>query len=86
MITFFESGTTTTKNTYDGPDTLTDNAITSLTLDSSGQGIAYGDGTYRIVVKDSDGSTIGTYDGMNFEVPVVTLNDVTSITSADSRG
>ena len=84
VVTFFESGTSTPKNAFDGPDTVTDNAITSVTLDATGKAVVYGNGTYRIVIKDSDGATIGTYDGMEYAVSSDTLNNVVSIANSDS--
>ncbi len=84
VVTFFESGTTTPKSAYDGPNTETDNAITSITLDSTGKATVFGNGTYRLVIKDSDGATIGTYDGMQYAVSSDTLNNVVSITNSDS--
>ena len=84
VVTFFESGTSTPKDAYDGPNTVTDNAITSVTLDSTGKAVVFGDGTYRLVIKDSDGSTIGTYDGMEYAISSDTLNNVSSVTNADT--
>ena len=86
VVTFFESGTSTPKNAFDGPDTVADNSITSITLDATGKAVVFGNGTYRIVIKDSDGNTIGTYDGMSYSVlsTATSLNDVQSITNGDS--
>ena len=79
VVTFFASGTSSPQDAYDGPDTVLDNAITSVTLDSTGKAVVFGNGTYRNVIKDSDGNTIGTYDGMNYSIPAVTLNNVENI-------
>lgn len=60
VIYFYEPGTTTAKNAYTEKEKT--NAIQSLTLDADGRGVAYGDGTYKIVVKDSDGAEVFTLD------------------------
>lgn len=56
-VTFFVPNTTTPKDTWSDPDetTLNDNP---LPLDSSGEAIIYGSGSYRQIVKDANGNLI----------------------------
>lgn len=56
-VTFYVPNTTTPKDTWSDPDetTLNDNP---LTLDSSGEAIIYGSGSYRQIVKDANGNLI----------------------------
>jgi hypothetical protein len=62
LVYFYAAGTTTAKNVWS--EKAKTNAFTYLTLDSNGS-VAnpyYGDGWYKIIVKDSTGATEYTWD------------------------
>jgi hypothetical protein len=59
-VYFYETGTTTQKNVWTEDDKT--NAYTSFTLDSNGVAELFGDGNYKVVVKDSAGATEYTFD------------------------
>jgi hypothetical protein len=59
-VYFYETGTTTPKNAWTEDDKT--NAYTSFTLDSNGVAELFGDGNYKVVVKDSAGATEYTFD------------------------
>lgn len=60
-VTFYEAGTTTPKAIYTVQDKSV-SATNPFELDSAGRGSVFGDGLYKIVVKDSGGATIQTID------------------------
>lgn len=61
-VYFYAAGTTTPKNVWS--EKAKTNAYTSVTLDANGSlaNPYYGDGWYKLVVKDSDGNTEYTWD------------------------
>jgi hypothetical protein len=60
-LEFYESGTSTPKTAYGDANEST--SFTTKTLDSRGEAVVYfGSGNYKLVVKDSSGSTIKTLD------------------------
>jgi hypothetical protein len=70
-LEFYESGSSTPKTAYG--DSSESTSFTTKTLDSRGEAVVYfGSGNYKLVVKDSGGSTIKTLD------PVI--GAVTSVT------
>lgn len=60
-VTFYEPGTTTPKTIY-ATQTKSSTATNPFTLDAQGRGTVYGDGSYKIVVKNSGGTTLYTID------------------------
>ena len=66
-VYFYAAGTTTPKNVWS--EKAKTNAYTSVTLDANGSlaNPYYGDGWYKIVVKDSDGNTEYTWDQCYFQ-------------------
>jgi hypothetical protein len=70
-LEFYESGSSTPKTAYG--DSSESTSFTTKTLDSRGEAVVYfGSGNYKLIVKDSGGSTIKTLD------PVI--GAVTSVT------
>ena len=60
-LEFYESGSSTPKKAYG--DSSESTSFTTKTLDSRGEAVVYfGSGNYKLVVKDSGGSTIKTID------------------------
>lgn len=57
----YSAGTTTPKDTYADSGAVTPNA-NPVILDARGEATIYGVGTYKVVVKDSNGNTIYTVD------------------------
>lgn len=66
-VNFYAAGTTTAKNAWTAKDKT--GAITSATLDTAGQYQAYGDGEYKLVIKDSAGTTLYTWDNLRIQYP-----------------
>ena len=61
-IYFYETGTTTLKNTYSN-ENLTSANTNPVVLDSSGRiGDVFGSGEYKAILKNSAGTTIDTFD------------------------
>lgn len=60
-VTFYEAGTTTLKSVYNdvGGTSAADNP---KTLDAYGSARVYGEGIYKLVIKDSAGNTVWTWD------------------------
>jgi hypothetical protein len=59
-VYFYSSGTSTAKNAWTDADQTT--PITSATIGSDGTVTAFGEGVYKVVVKDADGTTVYTWD------------------------
>ncbi|WP_133717728.1 hypothetical protein [Methylocaldum gracile] len=60
-LEFYESGSSTPKTAYG--DSSESTSFTTKTLDSRGEAVVYfGSGSYKLVIKDSGGSTIKTLD------------------------
>ena len=66
-VNFYAAGTTTAKNAWTAKDKT--GAITSATLGTDGRYQAYGDGEYKLVIKDSGGTTRYTIDNMRVQHP-----------------
>ncbi len=66
-VNFYAAGTTTAKNAWTAKDKT--GAITSATLAADGTYQAYGDGEYKLVIKDSSGATRYTWDNVRCQYP-----------------
>jgi hypothetical protein len=75
-VEFYAAGTTTPKNIW--TDIEKTNPFTSRTLDSSGGVQVYGDGIYKLIVKDSLGATVYTWDDIRCESGVLAFKTITS--------
>lgn len=62
--TFYEAGTTTPKTIWLDRDKDTE-AANPYTLDANGTAQLFGDGVYKIVIKNAAGATVYTRDGIN---------------------
>lgn len=72
---FYATGTSTAKNVWTEPAKT--NPYTSYELDSGGKALLYGDGTYKIVVKNLDGAAVLTLDPV--KVQATTYSVVTKV-------
>ena len=61
-IDFYVAGTTTPKNVWTDADKTT--AVNQITADSTGMATWYADGVYKMVIKDSNGTTLWTWDNV----------------------
>jgi len=59
-VEFYSAGTSAIKNVWTEPEKV--NSYTTYTLDTNGVAQLYGDGIYKIIVKDSLGATEYTFD------------------------
>ena len=66
-VEFYEAGTSNTKNVWTEKEKT--NPYTTYTLSSVGTAQLYGEGEYKIIVKDSDGSTLFTWDNIRLKYP-----------------
>ena len=76
-VYFYAAGTTTAKNVWTEKEKT--NAFTSYELATGGIKQLYGDGIYKIIVKDSSGTTVYTWDNIkirahNYSVVTKTAN------------
>ena len=81
-VDFYAAGTTTAKNVWTSKAKA--GAATSVTLGADGTKQIYGDGEYKLVVKDSAGATHYTWDNVrcqypNFSVVTKTANYTATI-------
>jgi hypothetical protein len=65
-ISFYDSGTTTPKDTYSDPTLTTPNA-NPVEINAAGRPVTdiWGDGSYRVVIKSADGVTLVTLDNVS---------------------
>lgn len=75
---FYEAGTTTAKNVWTEKEKT--NPYTSYTLNGVGGAQLYGEGNYKIVIKDSSGATVQTLDNIRLEYPYYGIRSVSSAT------
>jgi len=75
LLYTYEAGTDTPKETYSDPSLETENT-NPVELDSRGEALVYGSGSYKLVLKDSDEVTIWTVDD-------VTIVGVSSVSDSD---
>jgi len=73
-VYFYSSGTSTAKNAWTDADQTT--PITSATIGSDGTVTAFGEGVYKVVVKDADGTTVYTWDPILVEYPYYGIRTV----------
>ena len=59
-VEFYAAGTSTAKNVWTEKEKT--NPFTTYTLDSGGKALLYGDGVYKIVIKNTDGTAVLTLD------------------------
>lgn len=62
-VTFYSAGTTSLKTIWTDSIKASE-AANPYTLDARGAAVLYGDGNYKVVLKDSDGTTIATWDNV----------------------
>jgi len=68
---FYSAGTSTAKNVWTEKEKT--NPYTSRTLGSDGTIQVYGDGVYKIVIKDGDGTAVYTWDNVKVQHPNVAV-------------
>ena len=74
-VYFYEAGTTTAKNVWTEKEKT--NAYTSYTLDGVGAAQLYGEGNYKIVIKDLEGATVDTLDNIRLRYPNYYIHTIT---------
>lgn len=82
-VYFYEAGTTTEK--YVWADIAKTSAYYSYSLSTAGTAQLYGEGQYKIVVKDSGGSTVATLDNVRIEYPYYGIRTVIATGSQVSQ-
>ena len=75
-VYFYEAGTTTAKYIYTEKEKT--NGYYSYSLDAIGAAHLYGDGEYKVVVKDADDATVKTLDYIRLEYPVYAVDTVST--------
>ena len=70
-VYFYSAGTSTAKNVWTEKEKT--NPYTSRTLGSDGTIQVYGDGVYKIVIKDGDGTAVYTWDNVKIQHPNVAV-------------
>jgi len=70
-VYFYAAGTTTAKNVWTEKEKT--NAYTSRTLGSNGTVQVYGDGVYKIVIKDTEAATVYTWDNVKCQANTFTV-------------
>jgi hypothetical protein len=83
-VYFYEAGTTTPKNVW--TEREKSNPYTSVTLGGAGTAPVYGDGVYKLIVKDLDATTVYTWDNMKVQANTTTIStkaDTYTATSDD---
>jgi len=68
---FYSAGTSTAKNVWTEKEKT--NAFTSKALGSSGAIQLYGDGVYKIIVKDADATTVYEWDNVKVQHPNIAV-------------
>lgn len=77
---FYSAGTTDAKSVWTEKEKT--NAYTSYSL-NGGVGVQlYGEGNYKIVIKDSNGATVRTFDNIRLEYPNYYIRTITAGTTA----
>uniref|UniRef100_A0A6M3X8A2 Uncharacterized protein n=2 Tax=viral metagenome TaxID=1070528 RepID=A0A6M3X8A2_9ZZZZ len=70
-VYFYAAGTSTAKNVWTEKEKT--NPYTSRTLGSDGTIQVYGDGVYKIVIKDGDGTAVYTWDNVKVQSPNIAV-------------
>jgi hypothetical protein len=70
-VEFYAAGTTTAKNVWTEKEKT--NPFTSRTLGSDGTVQVYGDGVYKILIKDADDTTVYTWDNVKCQANTFTV-------------
>lgn len=70
-VYFYAAGTSTAKNVWTEKEKT--NAYTSATIGSNGIVHLYGDGVYKIIVKDTDGTTVYEWDNVKVQSPNIAV-------------
>ncbi len=68
---FYSAGTSSAKNVWTEKEKT--NPYTSRTLGSDGTAQVYGDGVYRIIIKDTDGTTVYDWDNIKVQANTFTI-------------
>lgn len=79
-VYFYAAGTSTAKNVY--TDKAKTAPYTYITLDTAGRSQVYGDGNYKVLVKDSAGTTYATWDNVYVRAANYYARTVTSSATA----
>lgn len=80
--TFYDAGTTTPRAVWTNRGMTTPTAaglLTPVTLTADGTAELYGNGVYRIVIKDSTGATIYDYDDVEIQSISTTPGTTTTV-------
>lgn len=70
-VYFYSAGTSTAKNVWTEKEKT--NPYTSATIGSNGIVHLYGDGVYKIVVQDTDGTTVYEWDNVKVQSPNIAV-------------
>jgi len=84
LIYTYEAGTTTAKTCWTDRDKTTPET-NPVVLDSEGRSTTFCDGVYKMVVKESDGTTVVTMDGISYGetgTQTTNLSDYASLSEA----
>lgn len=77
---FYAAGTSTEKNIWTEKEKT--NPFTTYDLDSAGKALLYGDGIYKIVVKNPDGTTVLSVDNQKIQATTFSVVQKTSAYTA----
>lgn len=72
-VEFYAAGTSDTKNVWTEKEKT--NAYTTRTLSSDGTVQVYGDGIYKIIIKDTTPTTVYTWDNMKYQATTYTVQN-----------
>jgi hypothetical protein len=82
-VYFYEAGTTTPK--YVWTEIAKTNGYYNYTLDAVGAAQLYGEGNYKVVVKDASGATVATLDNIRLEFPYYGIRTITETSAQVSQ-
>jgi len=80
VVYFYAAGTSTAKNVW--TEAEKSNPYTSRTLGSSGTVQVYGDGVYKVIIKDTDGTTVYEWDNIKVQANTYTVQEKTDTYTA----
>lgn len=78
-VYFYAAGTTTPKDVWTAYD-KTGGAVQTATLDATGSVAIWGDGIYKVVIKNLSAATVDTYDGIKVQWPAENVTTTTAAT------